>query len=716
MKQQVLSQKISISIFFALLFILNIHGMAYAELKFIEGGTTTREIAENKAIGTNVGSPLRFASGNCRRYTLGGPDAASFGLRRVYRGVQLKTKITLDYETKNSYEVRVVASSANGSDTITVTILVTDVNEAPMFAEIMDIPEVNHILRSVPENTVAGIDIGSPVSALDPDGSEITLVYSLGGINADMFEIDSDMGQLRTKEPLDYEAFDSEPRAYFVNVQVSDGVMATETEVRVDVEPVNEFDPIFTEGDAATREIHEKEAVGANIGEPVVATDMDSGETLEYSLIDADIEIFEVDSSTGQLRSKAPLNYHIKPVHTMKVLASDGSRVGSIIVTIRVLADIVDIPDPNLARVIRRHLGLGRGADITKKAMLELTTLNANRRALEINSIAGLEHATNLTKLFLDYNSINDITPLASLTNLTTLHIEGNRVDRLGALAGLTKLTTLHLSDNWIGFVTALKDLTNLKELFLDFNRLDDLTPLAGLTNLANLHLAENYIEDLTPLESLTNLTELHLHYNRDLVDIGALAELVNLETLTLRGCPIEDFTPISGLTATIDINSSDGSAPAVHKNRTDSVSDPTVLKTLDRASLQARLQKLYAANDGSLMYRRTIAMLEGILASMRPSKTVLLTNYPNPFNPETWIPYHLAKPANVQITIYNTHGTVVRHLELGYQSVGYYISRSRAAYWDGKNNFGEPVASGIYFYQLQADTVSPLRKMVILK
>ena len=694
MKQQVLIQKISISILFAILFIFNIHGMADTELKFIEGETTTREIAENAAIGSNVGDPLQFASGNCRRYTLGGPDAASFGLRRVYRGVRLKTKITLDYETKNSYEVRVVASSANGSDTITVTILVTDVNEAPMFAEIMDTPEVNHIRRSVLENTVAGIDIGAPVSALDPDSSEDTLAYSLGGINADMFEIDRDIGQLRTKELIDYEAFDSEPRAYFVNVQVSDGVMSTETEVRVDVEPVNEFDPIFTEGDAATREIHEKEEVGANIGEPVVATDMDSGETLEYSLVDADTEIFEVDSSTGQLRTKAPLNYHIKPAHTIKVLASDSSRVGSIVVTIRVLTDIVDIPDPNLARVIRRRLGLGRGADITKKAMLELTTLNYNRRKPEIRTIAGLEHAINLTTLLLDYNWVHDITPLASLTKLTTLQIEGNRVDRVAPLAGLTKLTSLHLSDNRIGYLVPLESLTNLTDLRLESNRVDDITPLAGLTNLTTLRLAHN-----------TRLT-----------DISPLAGLVNLETLTLAYCPITDFSPLEGLTADIDIDISSGSAPTVRDNRTDSVSDPAVLKMLDRASLQARLQKLYAANDGSLMYRRTIAMLEAILASMRPSKTVLLTNYPNPFNPETWIPYHLAKPANVQITIYNAHGTVVRHLELGYQSVGYYISRSRAAYWDGKNNFGEPVTSGIYFYQMQADTVSPLRKMVILK
>ena len=98
------------------------------------------------------------------------------------------------------------------------------------------------------------------------------------------------------------------------------------------------------------------------------------------------------------------------------------------------------------------------------------------------------------------------------------------------------------------------------------------------------------------------------------------------------------------------------------------------------------------------------------------PTQTALLANYPNPFNPETWIPYQLAEPSDVKITIYNTHGVVVRQLELGHQPAGTYTSQSRAAYWNGRNSQGERVASGIYFYQLQTDNVSSLRKMLILK
>ncbi len=98
------------------------------------------------------------------------------------------------------------------------------------------------------------------------------------------------------------------------------------------------------------------------------------------------------------------------------------------------------------------------------------------------------------------------------------------------------------------------------------------------------------------------------------------------------------------------------------------------------------------------------------------PNATQLLANFPNPFNPETWIPYHLAMPSNVSISIYDAHGRIVRDLHLGHQQQGYYTTQSKAAYWDGRNNIVEPVASGVYFYQLQTDHASVMRKMLILK
>ena len=127
-------------------------------------------------------------------------------------------------------------------------------------------------------------------------------------------------------------------------------------------------------------------------------------------------------------------------------------------------------------------------------------------------------------------------------------------------------------------------------------------------------------------------------------------------------------------------------------------------------------LNFLYAENTGSPAFRRGIAKLEGILALLVPDKTLLLANYPNPFNPETWIPYQLSKPAEVTVTIYAANGAVVRWLDLGHRRAGSYDSRHRAAYWDGRNAQGEPVASGVYFYTLSAGDFKATRKMVIRK
>ena len=125
----------------------------------------------------------------------------------------------------------------------------------------------------------------------------------------------------------------------------------------------------------------------------------------------------------------------------------------------------------------------------------------------------------------------------------------------------------------------------------------------------------------------------------------------------------------------------------------------------------QARLMNL-----ADPTFQRGLLMLEQPLATLTPKETVLLPNYPNPFNPETWIPYQLATPADVSIAIYAVDGKLVRTLALGHQAVGIYESRTRAAYWDGRNAVDEPVASGVYFYTLTAGDFTATRKMLIRK
>ena len=125
---------------------------------------------------------------------------------------------------------------------------------------------------------------------------------------------------------------------------------------------------------------------------------------------------------------------------------------------------------------------------------------------------------------------------------------------------------------------------------------------------------------------------------------------------------------------------------------------------------------------DEPTTYTVTPKMIEDAFLSLalevapHPEATMLLQNYPNPFNPETWIPYQLSEAAVVTITIYDVAGNVVRSLNLGHQAAGYYRGRSQAAYWNGRNNLNERVASGIYFYQIQAGEFAATRRMLILK
>ena len=113
---------------------------------------------------------------------------------------------------------------------------------------------------------------------------------------------------------------------------------------------------------------------------------------------------------------------------------------------------------------------------------------------------------------------------------------------------------------------------------------------------------------------------------------------------------------------------------------------------------------------------RNAFLNLDLRVGDVRPQETVLAQNFPNPFNPETWIPYQLSDATEVSIHIYDVSGRLVRSLDLGWQPVGSYMTPSSAAYWDGRNAVGERVASGIYFYTLQTSDFAATRRMVILK
>ena len=144
--------------------------------------------------------------------------------------------------------------------------------------------------------------------------------------------------------------------------------------------------------------------------------------------------------------------------------------------------------------------------------------------------------------------------------------------------------------------------------------------------------------------------------------------------------------------------------------------SDPRALAMLTAAEVAHWLTQAQTLDLSDATTQIGVLVLEQLAVVLTPEKTALLPNYPNPFNPETWIPFQLSRDAEVTLTIYDANGFMVRRLELGHQLVGYYSDRGRAAHWDGRNHVGEHVASGVYFYHLTAGEFSATRKMLILK
>ncbi|MDE0184695.1 MAG: hypothetical protein OXP71_04485 [Candidatus Poribacteria bacterium] len=143
-----------------------------------------------------------------------------------------------------------------------------------------------------------------------------------------------------------------------------------------------------------------------------------------------------------------------------------------------------------------------------------------------------------------------------------------------------------------------------------------------------------------------------------------------------------------------------------------------SVNAAVDTAHIQRAITELESYPDQSPIIRFIADYLRAYLTSASPTvlKTELLANFPNPFNPETWMPYHLARAADVTLTIYDKKGAVVRELNVGHQPAGLYADTTKAAYWDGKSETGELVSSGVYFYQLRAGDYSQVRRMAILK
>ena len=336
------------------------------------------------------------------------------------------------------------------------------------------------------------------------------------------------------------------------------------------------------------------------------------------------------------------------------------------------LSPEISIPDANLRAVVRNALGLTEDDTLTQQKMHGLARLSAPAHG--ITNLAGLEHAIRLMELDMPENQIADITPLRNLTTLFRIVLNDNSITNITSLTWLTRLTHLNLSENRIRYIHSLANLIGLTELQLQKNQIGNIQPLVGLTRLTKLSLSENQISNIQPLTNLLTLTEVSLRQNQ-ISDATSLETLTALTVLELTGNTIADLAPLRRLKA----------------------ENPAVAIDID---ITEDTNNVQAAPS----------------APLTPTETALFPNYPNPFNPETWIPYQIAKPADVVLTIHDVRGREVRRLALGHRPAGFYRSRGRAAHWDGRNQIGEKVASGLYFYTLTAGEFNATGKMLIQK
>ena len=235
----------------------------------------------------------------------------------------------------------------------------------------------------------------------------------------------------------------------------------------------------------------------------------------------------------------------------------------------------------------------------------------------------------------------------------------------------------------------------------------------SGISDIA-LYAAAVQPEPPTPLSDSPVVTYPAWDVNED--GKTEIADLLLVVVAMGQTPPANPRTDVNG-DGTVDLQ--DVTLVAQHLGKTTEPAAPAnvVLPPgLTPQTVQQTLDILRTAGKDAYTVQDAVVLLEQLLASLIPNETGLLSNYPNPFNPETWIPYQLAKPADITFRIYAVDGTLVRQLALGHQLGGVYYDRSRAAYWDGKNTGGEPVASGVYFYTLTAGDFTATGKMLVRK
>ncbi len=417
-------------------------------------------------------------------------------------------------------------------------------------------------------------------------------------------------------------------------------------------------------------------------------------------------------------------------------------------------------------------------SDISALAgLINLTWLDLSWNSIsDISALAGL---INLTWLGLNRNSISDISAVAGLTKLRRLHLDRNSISDLSALvanAGLGSGDTVNVKGNPLSAVSISTHIPALQRkgvtVTFDNRAHPALLKISGdnQKGAAFAPLSQPFVVEVRDrngsalvgisvtfaviggggtLSTTITRTDangraqstLTLGSNRGANTVQVSADGIEVP-VTFHTIAIMADVNRDGVVNILDLVSVASGFGNAGTNLAADISGDGVVNILDLVlvagmfegeaaapSAQPRTPETVTAvevqqwlTDTRLLeirdpiIKRGFVVLEQLLGSLTPTETELLANYPNPFNPETWIPYRLAEDAVVTLTIYDLNGHVVRTLDVGHRIAAIYEGRSKAIHWDGRNEVGEEAASGVYFYHLSAGDYSATRKMVILK
>ena len=393
--------------------------------------------------------------------------------------------------------------------------------------------------------------------------------------------------------------------------------------------------------------------------------------------------------------------------------------------------------------------------------MMQLKSLNLSYN--NISDVTSLTQMKNLETLFLNNNNISDISPLVELNltgterNTTGLFLKNNPLNNEAIQTHIPAMQAR-------GIVVSFDNITHPEFLIISGDKQEELVgrtlpspfvveyrdangkPKDGVKVTFSIADGDAELNDTTVTTDADGRAQTFLRFGWKLgtitvrvTAVGVNSQLTFTANIVLPENHVSEDVNADGVVdvedlvlvaATIGTTPPDGTIPNPDVNSDGVVNSEdlalvmTALETTPTApavvltaeNLQRWIDEAKQLTNKDETFLRGIGVLEELLASLLPKRTALLANYPNPFNPETWIPYQLGKATDVTIVIHAMNGSLIRRLSLGHQVAGMYRNKNRAAYWDGRNEFGEAVASGIYFYTLTAGEYTSTRKMLIRK